>query len=406
VTEAPPADGRLDRRNVIKAGAAFAAAGSALMSESNAQPPQVARPRALFACVGAFTTPERRGQGGGLNVFRVDPITGVWTHEQLLVVVNPSFLTLDLAQRFLYSAHADLEEVSAYAIDPQTGRLAALNRQSCGGKNSVALAIDPTGRWIVVANYASGSVAVLPIEKDGSLGPLNDLVSLPGKPGPDCKEQASSHPHDIVFDPGGRFIAVPDKGLDRVFVFRLDPASGKLAPNDPAFVAARAGDGPRHIAFHPHKDFAFVVNELSSSVTTYRFDANRGGLQPIQILPSVPPSFTGDNTGAEIRVAPSGRFVYASNRGHDCIAVFAVDPRGGTLTSVDWALTGAKSPRFFRLDPAGEILYAANADEGYSPQPDTDVIVPFRIDRAKGTLTPTGRVIKTSSPCTIAFAGS
>jgi 6-phosphogluconolactonase len=405
VTEAPPVDRRLDRRKVIKAGAAFAVAGSALMSQASAQPPQAGRAKGLVAYVGAFTTPERRGHGGGLNVYRVDPATGAWTHEQLLEVVNPSFLTLDRAQRFLYSAHADLEEVSAYAIDPQSGRIAALNRQSSGGKNSVALAINPTARWIVVANYASGSVAVLPLEKDGSLGPLNDLVSLPGKPGPDCKEQASSHPHDIVFDPSGRFIAVPDKGLDRVFVFRLDPASGKLAPNDPASVVTRAGDGPRHVAFHPQKPFAYVINELSSSVTTYRFDAKQGGLQPIQILPSVPPSFTGDNTGAEIRVAPSGRFVYASNRGHDSIAVFAVDPRGGTLTSVDWALTRAKSPRFFRLDPAGDILYAANADEGYSPQPDTDVIAPFRIDRTKGTLTPTGRVIKTNSSCTIVFAG-
>jgi 6-phosphogluconolactonase len=399
------ADKRLDRRRVIKAGAALAAAGPAVVREARAEAPQAGRAKGLTAYVGAFTAPQRRGHGGGLSVYRVDPKTGAWTHEQLLEVVNPSFLTLDRAQRFLYSAHADLEEVSCYAIDPQTGRTAALNRQSCGGKDSVAPAIDPTGRWIVVANYASGSVGVLPILQDGSLGPLNDLVSLSGKPGPDCKEQASSHPHDIVFDPSGRFIAVPDKGLDRVFVFRLDAASGKLAPNDPASVVSRAGDGPRHIAFHPQKDFAYVVNELSSSVTTYRFDPKRGGLQPIQILPSVPPGFTGDNTGAEIRVAPSGRFVYASNRGHDSIAVFAVDPRAGTLTAVDWALTHAKSPRFFRLDPASEILYAANADEGYSSQPDTDVIVPFRIDRTKGTLTPTGRVIKTNSPCTIVFAG-
>ena len=402
---AASADRRLDRRRVIKAGAILAAAGPALIRGARAEAPQAGRAKGLIAYVGAFTTPERRGHGGGVNVYRVDAATGAWTHEQLLDVANPSFLTLDRAQRFLYSAHADIEEVSSYAIDPQNGRIAALNRRSCGGKNPVSLAIDPTGRWIVVANYASGSVGVLPIEQDGSLGPLNDLVSLPGKPGPDCKEQAGSHPHDIVFDPSGRFIAVPDKGLDRVFVFRLDPASGKLAPKDPAFVASRAGDGPRHIAFHPQKEFAYVVNELSSSVTTYRFDAKRGGLQPIQILPSVPASFTGDNTGAEIRVAPSGRFVYASNRGHDSIAVFAVDPRAGTLAPVDWALTRAKSPRFFRLDPAAEILYAANADEGYSPQPDTDVITPFRIDRAKGTLTPTGRVIKTSSPCTIVFAG-
>jgi 6-phosphogluconolactonase len=394
------------RRSVLKAGAALATAGPALLREGSAEAqPQANRARALIAYVGAFTTPQRRGHGGGINVFSVDPASGAWTPVQLLEIVNPSFLTLDRAQRFLYSAHADLEEVSSYAIDKRDGRITALNRQSCGGKNPVRLSIDPTGRWIVTANYASGSVGVLPIEKDGSLGPLSDLVHLPGEPGPDCKQQAGAHPHDILFDPSGRFIAVPDKGVDRIFVFRLDAARGKLMPNDPPFVATRAGDGPRHIAFHPQMRRAYVINELSSSVTTYRFDDQRGGLQPIQILPSLPASYTGDNTGAEIAVAPSGRVVYLSNRGHDSLAIFAVDPSAGTLTPVDWAPTHAKSPRFFCLDPSAKILYAANADEGYSTQPDTDVIVPFTIDPANETLTPTGQVIKTNSPCSIVFAG-
>ena len=362
--------------------------------------------RRLFAYVGAFTTPERKGHGGGINVYRVDPTSGAWTHEQLLEIVNPSFLTLDRAQRFLYSVHADLEEVSAYAIDKQNGHITALNRQSCGGKNAVHLSIDPTDRWIVTANYSAGTVGVVPIEKDGTLGPRSDLVSLPGEPGPDRKQQASSHPHEAVFDPSGRFIAVPDKGLDRVFIFRLDAASGKLTPNDPPFVATRAGDGPRHVAFHPQMPSAYVINELSSSVTTYRFDAQRGGLQPIQILPSTPASYTANNTGAEIAVASSGRVVYASNRGHDSIATFAVDQRDGTLTPVGWAPTHAKSPRFFCLDPAAKILYAANADEGYSDQQNTDTIVPFTINQANGMLTPTGQVIRISSPCTIGFAGA
>jgi 6-phosphogluconolactonase len=346
-----------------------------------------------------------KGHGGGINVYRVDPASGAWTHEQLLEIVNPSFLTIDRAQRFLYSVHADLEEVSAYAIDKQNGHITALNRQSCGGKNAVHLSIDPTDRWMVTANYSAGTVGVVPIEKDGTLGPRTDLVNLPGEPGPDRKQQASSHPHDAVFDPSGRFIAVPDKGLDRVFVFRLDAASGKLMPNDPPFVATRAGDGPRHIAFHPQMPLAYVINELGSSVTTYRFDAQRGALQPIQILPSIPASYTANNTGAEIAVAPSGGVVYASNRGHDSIAIFAVDRHDGTLTPVGWAPTQAKSPRFFCLDPAAKFLYAANADEGYSDQQNTDTIVPFRINQANGMLTPTDQVIKTSSPCTIVFAG-
>jgi 6-phosphogluconolactonase len=236
------------------------------------------------------------------------------------------------------------------------------------------------------------------------LGPRSDLVTLPGEPGPHRKEQAGSHPHQVVFDPTGRFVAVPDKGLDRVFVFRLDAASGKLTANDPPFVATRAGAGPRHIAFHSKMPLAYVINELGSSVTTYRFDLQRGSLQPIQIVPSIPPSYTGNNTGAEIVVAPSDRVVYASNRGDDSIAIFAVDQRDGSLTPVGWAPTHAKSPRFFCVDPAAKFLYAANADEGFSDQQNTDTIVPFRINQANGMLTPTGQVIKTSSPCTIVFA--
>jgi 6-phosphogluconolactonase len=350
----------------------------------------------------------------------VDPASGVWA-QQLLEIVNPSFLTLDRAQLFLYSVHADLDEVSAYAIDKQNGHVTALNRQSCGGKNAVHLSIDPTGGWIVTANYSAGSVGVVPIEKDGTLewigitgcfapdsalGPRSDLVNLPGEPGPNRVEQASSHPHNAVFDPSGRFIAVCDKGLDRVFVFRLDAANGKLTPNDPPSVATRPGDGPRHIAFHPKLPLAYVINELGSCVTTYRFDAQRGSLQPIQIVPSTPPNFTGSNRGAEIAVAPSGRVVYASNRGHDSIAIFAVDGRSGILTSVGWTPTGAKSPRFFGLDPAARILYAANADEGFSTQQNTDTIVAFSINQADGMLRPTGQVIKVNSPCTIVFAGA
>jgi 6-phosphogluconolactonase len=400
----PAADKGINRRSLLKAGAALAAAGPALLRGGHAEA-QANPATALRAYVGAFTTPDRKGHGGGINVYRVDPTSGAWTHEQLLEAVNPSFLTLDREQRFLYSVHADLDEVSAYAIDKQSGRITALNRQSCGGKNAVHLSIDPTGRWIVTANYSAGSVGVVPIEKDGSLGPRCDLVTLSGEPGPNGKRQTSSHPHDAVFDPSGRFIAIPDLGFDRIFVFRLDAASGKLTPNDPPFVATRAGSGPRHIAFHPKMPFAYVINELGSSVTTYRFDPQRGSLQPIQILPSTPPSHTGDNHGAEIAVAPSGSVVYASNRGHDSIAIFAVDQGAGTLTPVDWAPTQAKSPRFFGLDPSGKMLYAANADEGFSTQQNTDTIVPFSVNQTNGTLTPAGQVIKANSPCTIVFAG-
>ena len=397
----------IDRRILLKAAAALAATGPAVLRGRFAAAQLPAnRATAFFAYVGAFTTPERKGHGGGITVYRVDPVSSGWTQEQLLEIVNPSFLALDRTQRFLYSVHADLDEVSAYAIDKQSGHITALNRQSCGGKNPVHLSIDPTGRWIVTANYSAGSVGVVPIEEDGTLGPRSDLVSLTGEPGPDGKRQASSHPHDAVFDPSGRFLAVTDLGFDRVFVFRLDAATGKLTANDPPFVATRAGAGPRHIAFHPRVPFAYVINELGSSVTTYRFDPQRGSLQPIQILPSTPADYTANNHGAEIAVAPSGHVVYASNRGHDSIAIFTVDQGTGTLTPLAWAPAHAKSPRFFGLDPTAQTLYAANADEGFSQEQNTDSIVPFRINQANGMLTRTGQVIKSSSPCTIVFAGA
>lgn len=391
---------QIARRALLKTGTAFAATGTGLLRIMSAE----AQPNAgaMYGYVGAFTTPQRKAHGDGINVYQINPEHGGWTHLQLLRAVNPSFLTIDREQRFLYAVHADLDEVSAYSIDRQNGNLTALNRQSCGGKNPVHLSIDPSGRYIVTANYTAGSVGVVPIEQDGSLGARTDVQQLQGEPGPNRKEQASSHPHNAVFDPNGRFIAVPDKGLDRIFVFRLDATNGKLVPNDPPSVATRAGQGPRHIAFHPSLPLAYVVNELGASVTTYRFDPDRGTLEPLQLLPSTPPSYTGDDTGAEITVAPSGRFVYASNRGANNVAIFAVDWASGTLKPVGWAQTErpreGETVRFITLDPAARVLYAANMD--------SDTIVPFAVDWQSGMLIPTGHIIHVKSPCTIVFAGT
>jgi len=368
--------------------AALAAGGCASMASSAAVP--------SFAYVGCYTTKERNGRGEGINVYRIDPASGSWTHVQLLKdVVNPSWLTFDQRRRFLYSAHGDGGEATAYQIDEPSGRLTILNRQATSGKNGVRLAVDPANRYVVLANYSSGTVAVLPINADGSLGPLSDLPSLPGKPGPHRTEQASSHPHDVLFDPLGRYIVVPDKGLDAVFVFALDPSRGKLVPADTPSVASRAGAGPRHVAFHPSKACAYVINELDSTITTYRFDAERGGLSPLQVISTLPPAFTGNSTTSEIVVAPSGRFVYGSNRGHDSLSIFAVDDGSGVLSPIGWEPTQGKTPRFFAIEPSGTFLYAANQD--------SDTIVAFRLDGASGRLTPTGHVVKAGSPVSIVF---
>jgi 6-phosphogluconolactonase len=239
------------------------------------------------------------------------------------------------------------------------------------------------------------------------LGPRADLVTLQGELGPDRVRQGSAHPHDTVFDPSGRFLAVPDLGLDRIFVLRLDATSGKLTLNDPPSVATRKRAGPRHIAFHAKMPFAYVVNELDSTVATYRFDPQRGSLQAIQVLPTTPSTYTGELSSSEVAVTPNGRFVYVSNRCNNSIASFAVDQSAGTLTPMGWAPTNANSPRFFCLDPAAKFLYAANADEGFGPpgEKNTDTIVQFDV-QADGALKPTGQVIKTNSPCTIVFASA
>ena len=350
----------------------------------------------MFAYVGSYTTEDRHGRGAGITVWAIDSRSGEWSLVQTVSdLVNPSFLALDRRRRVLYSAHGGEDYATAFAIDEATARLASLNRQPTGGKNGVHLAVDATNRFLVVGNYAAGTVAVLPIARDGSLEKLSDLVRLTGTPGPDPVQQSSSHPHDVPFDRSGRFVVVPDKGFDRVFVFRLDASSGKLVPGDPPWATARSGAAPRHADFHPTAPYAYVNNELDSTVTTYRFDPESKVFEALQVVSTVPADFTAKNTTAEIAVAPSGRFVYVSNRGHDSVAIFAVDAASGHLSPVGWEPAQGKTPRFFALDPAGASLYVANQN--------SDTIVAFRVDAASGLLAPTGQVIHTGSPSSIVF---
>jgi 6-phosphogluconolactonase len=351
----------------------------------------------VFAYVGSFTTAKRKARGDGIHVYRVDAATGAWTHVQHVGdLENPSYLALSPDRRFLYAVHGDADYATAFALDRETGFARVLNRAATGGANGVRQAVDRSGRFLVVANYAGGSVAVLAIAADGSLAGQHQLVALPGAPGPHPVEQASSHPHDVVFDPSGRFVLVPDKGLDRVFVFGFDQALGRLA-DAPGWIAARPGAGPRHLAFHPTRAIAWVLNELDSTVTTCRWDAERGTLEPVQVMPTLPADFSGASTSAEIAVAPDGRHVYCSNRGHDSIAMFAADAGDGTLTGLGWQPTLGHGPRFIGLDRAGRFLHAANEQ--------SDSVVMFRVDASSGRLAPTGQVIAIGSPVTVVLGG-
>jgi 6-phosphogluconolactonase len=353
---------------------------------------------ASFAYVGSFTTAQRKARGDGIHVYRVDPATGAWTHVQHIGdLVNPSYLALSGDQRFLYSVHGDGDYATAFALDRASGEAKLLGKGATGGKNGVRQAVDPSGKFLVVANYGSGSVAVLPIMPDGSLKDQQQLLALPGEPGPHKVEQASSHPHDVVFDPSGRFVLVADKGLDRVFVFRFDAATGRLTPAEPDSVKTRPQAGPRHLAFHPKLPIVWVLNELDSTIATYSWNGERGTLTPIQVMSTLPTDFTGYSTAAEIAVSADGHFVYSSNRGHDSVTVYAADPAKGLLTPIGWQPTQGKVPRFIGLDPAGRYLHAAN-EQG-------DTVVTFRVDADRGLLTPTGQVTNNASPVTIVFTG-
>src|SRR5712692_7507165 len=382
----------MTRRDTLAGAGAFLMTAPALAQQSASPTPA----GAAYAYVGSFTSADRKARGSGTNVYRMDTATGAWSHIQHVGdLVNPSFLVRSKNQRALYSVHGDENYATAFAVDPESGKLKLLGRADTGGKNGVRQALDPSGKFLIVANYASGTVAVLPVAEDGALKNQTQLVELKGPPGPHRVRQASSHPHDIVFDPSGRFVVIPDLGLDRIFVFRFDPSRGSLS--EASVLAGRPTSGPRHVAFHPTRPIMWILNELDSTMTTCQWDGEHGALRPLQVISTLATSYTGNSTAAELAVAPSGNFVYASNRGADDICVYAVDQGTGVLRVVEAVSTQGKDPRFIGLTPTGRFLYAAN-EIG-------DTVVTYRVDAANGRLTPTGQVVQNATPVTIAFTG-
>lgn len=348
--------------------------------------------------VGAYTGPER---AEGASVFRLDPETGALDHLQTVTGLNsPTFLALHPQRDFLYAVERQVSEpgletgaVTSFAVDPREGTLTRLNRQPSGGTSPCYVSVHPSGRFAFAANYASGHVASYPVEADGRLGEPVSVVHHEGR-GPNPQRQDGPHAHSIVPDPGGRFVLACDLGIDRVLVYRLG-ADGALLANDPPAGIANPGSGPRHLAFHPSRRFVYVVNELDSTVTLYRYDGERGALENEQTVSGLPPDFRGQSHAAQIIVHPSGGYVYASNRGHDSVAVFAVDDASGHLTPRGHTPTGGRTPRNFNVHPAGRLLLAGSQDDGR--------IVAFRIDPASGALSPTGQVTETPAPVCIVF---
>lgn len=351
----------------------------------------------MFIYVGCRTTRERNARGNGINVYRIDAQTGRLSHVQLVDgLVNPSFLALDRQQDFLYCVHGDTDQASAFRVNPD-GTLVYLNSQSTQGHNPAHLAVSPDGGFLLVSNHYSGSVVVLTILPSGELGELCDKVLTDGPVGPHRIEQQGPKPHFNPFDPSGQWVVVPDKGLDRIFAYRFNAVAGKLEPASCPYACARKGAGPRHVAFHPTMPLLYSVNELDSTVTTYRFNRDNGALAPLQVVSALPQAFTGDSTAAEVEVDKAGRFLYASNRGSDTIAVFGIDPQTGWLSFIEATPTMGRTPRFFALAPDGRRMYVANED--------SDSIVVFDVDPQDGTLTASGEVIETGSPVCMVFGG-
>jgi len=350
--------------------------------------------------VGTYT--EEGSKSKGIYAYQFDPNTGQITSLGLAAeTTNPSFLALHPNGKYLYAVNEvgnykgpNSGGVSAFSIDRATGKLTFLNEVASRGADPCYITVDKTGKYVLVANYTGGSVAVFPVLPDGKLGDASAFVQHTGH-GTDPKRQEGPHAHSIDLSPDNRFAYVDDLGLDELLVYKFDSAKGSLTPNDPPFAKLAAGAGPRHFVLRPDGKFAYVVAEMGHTVTVLSNDAATGKLQPLQAITTLPKDFTGRNDDAEIEVHPSGKFLYASNRGDDSIAIYAIDQSKGTLAQVAIVPTGGKEPRSFEIDPTGTLLFAENQK--------SDNIVVFRIDAKTGLLTPTGKVLEVGSPVCLKF---
>lgn len=411
-------------RTVSRRGFLTHASGIALTGASlTRRPPQGDAP--LFAYVGTYSSPPvdtppgkvdlPPGNGRGIHIFRVDRRTGALTPAGVAPHhTSPSALAIDAGGTRLYSTNAtDLVDegtsgtVSAFAIERATGQLTLLNTVPSGGVGPTYARIHHGGRHLLVANYAGGSVAVLPIVDDGRLGPATQVVRTTGTVGPKRASSAPPgsfaisghdmpHAHQILPDPAGRFVIAPDLGLDRLFVWAFDAARGVLTPAATPSVSLPPGDGPRHVAFHPNGRWLYSIQEEGSTMVLFDYEPRTGGLSARQTISSLPPGYAGSNFTSGIAVSGDGRFVYGANRLHDSLAIFAVGD-DGTLRWVGEEWTRGDYPRSFTIDPSGQFLYCCNQR--------ADHVTTFRVDQRSGRLTFTGQYTPVGNPSAVAFPG-
>lgn len=363
----------------------------------------------ILVYVGTYTEPIRfgtgkilQGKGEGIYVYRLDSSSGAmeWV-SKTTGITNPSYLAFDSTQRFLYAVN-ELKTyegrpsgtVSAFAVDPDNGSLRFLNRRLTHGTDPCHVLVDRKRKYVFVSNFMSGSVCVLPVLGDGSLGEACDFIQHQGS-GIDPARQTGPHAHSVTLDQANRFAFVPDLGLDKLMVYRFDSKRGMLEPNQTPWIKVKPGAGPRHVAFHPGERFAYLINELDSTLTALSYNRSKGTFKALQTVPTLPEDFQGESTCADVQISPSGGFAYGSNRGHDSIVIYRIDPRTGRLRTIGHEPTRGKTPRSFGIDPTGRFLLAANQD--------SDTIVTFRIEQRTGRLLPTGHVTEVPTPVCVKF---
>ena len=337
------------------------------------------------------------GKGDGIYAYRMNPDSGAMELIKTNTgITNPSYLAFDSACKYLYAVN-ELKSyqgeatgtVSSFRIDIKAGQLTYINKKPTGGTDPCHLIVDAADKHVLLANFMSGSVCVLPIQDDGSLGDASDFIQHQGS-SIDPDRQQGPHAHAVTLDKNNRYAYIPDLGLDETLIYRFDADSGKLEPNKEPSVAVKPGAGPRHIIFHPAGRYAYLINELDSTIDAYLYDEDTGGLQNIQTISTLPDNFKEHSTCADVQVSPSGEFLYGSNRGHDSIVIYKIDQSTGRLDCIGFESTRGKTPRNFAIDPAGKLLLAANQD--------SDTIVAFRIDRQTGKLQTTGQVTNVPTP--------
>jgi len=347
--------------------------------------------QARFVYVGTYTSPGVPPGGThpstalGIYVFRMDPSDGALTQLQIVPASNPSFVALDLTQTHLYSVNEDLDgHVSAYAINPANGTLAFLNTASASGQFTTHINVHPSGQYFYAANYGTGNFPVYRILANGSIGPMTDeFQSVGNGTGPNPARQEGPHAHQILTDLGGGHVFGVDLGADKVNALNLDLGTGLFSPNTVPFAPVASGSGPRHMAFHPNRQRAYVLDELTSTITVFNYDPPRGALVWKQTISTLPDNFTGSNTTAEIRIHPSGQFLYNTNRGHNSVTMYDVDSTTGELDVIG-----------MNIDPSGTFLYAANQN--------TDTIAVFRIQPSNGKLK-FSTLVNTPTPVDVEF---